>query len=226
MNERRHGHGALGHRDDRRDYIPAAGLDALLPAYDLISRVVGSPRLHRRLVELADLRAEHRVLEIGCGTGNLTVLAKRRQPDAEVVGLDPDPRALARATGKAAGLGIRFDRGYSQALPYPDGSFDRVLSALMLHHLEGEVRIRTAREALRVLRPGGALYLVDIGGRVSPSDGFAARRQLRSERLRPNLGDAVPQLLLGAGFAECVELTNLVGRLLGRSTFYRATRAA
>jgi ubiquinone/menaquinone biosynthesis C-methylase UbiE len=226
MNERRHGHGALGHRDDRRDYIPAAGLDALLPAYDLISRVVGSPRLHRRLVELADLRAEQRVLEIGCGTGNLTVLAKRRQPGAEVVGLDPDPRALARATGKAAGLGIRFDRGYSQALPYPDGSFDRVLSALMLHHLEGEVRIRTAREALRVLRPGGALYLVDIGGRVSPSDGFAARRQLRSERLRPNLGDAVPQLLLGAGFAECVELTNLVGRLLGRSTFYRATRAA
>ncbi|MDT7561434.1 MAG: hypothetical protein QOG76_58, partial [Pseudonocardiales bacterium] len=186
MNERRHGHGVLGHRDDRRDYIPAAGLDALLPAYDLISRVVGSPRLHRRLVELADLRAEQRVLEIGCGTGNLTVLAKRRQPDAEVVGLDPDPSALARATRKAAGLGIRFDRGYSQALPYPDGSFDRVLSALMLHHLEGEVRIRTAREALRVLRPGGALYLVDIGGRVSPSDGFAARRQLRSERLRPN----------------------------------------
>jgi ubiquinone/menaquinone biosynthesis C-methylase UbiE len=210
MNERRHGHGVLGHRDDRRDYIPAAG----------------SPRLHRQLVELADLRAEQRVLEIGCGTGNLTVLAKRRQPDAEVVGLDPDPRALARATGKAAGLGIRFDRGYSQALPYPDGSFDRVLSALMLHHLEGEARIRTAREALRVLRPGGALYLVDIGGRVSPSDGFAARRQLRSERLRPNLGDAVPQLLLGAGFAECVELTNLVGRLLGRSTFYRASRAA
>ncbi|MDT7600646.1 MAG: hypothetical protein QOK26_2723 [Pseudonocardiales bacterium] len=224
MNERRHGHGALGHRDDRRDYIPAAGLDALLPAYDLISRVVGSPRLHRRLVELADLRAGQRVLEIGCGTGNLTVLTKRRQPDAEVVGLDPDPGALARATRKAAGLGIRFDRGYSQALPYPDGSFDRVLSALMLHHLEGEVR--TAREALRVLRPGGALYLVDIGGRVSPSDGFAARRQLRSERLRPNLGDAVPQLLREAGFAECVELTHLVGRLLGRSTFYRATRAA
>jgi len=48
-------------------------------------------------------------------------------------------------------LGIRFDRGYSQALPYPDGSFDRVLSALMLHHLEGDVRTRTAQEALRVL---------------------------------------------------------------------------
>jgi len=213
-------------KDRPQDYIPAAGHDALLPAYDLLSRIVGSARLHRRLVELADLRAEQRVLEIGCGTGNLTVLTKRRQPDAEVVGLDPDARALARATRKATGLGIRFDRAYSQELPYPDGSFDRVLSALMLHHLAGDVRIRTAQEVLRVLRPGGALYLVDIGGRVSPSDGIAARRQLGSELLRPNLGDAIPRLLLDAGFAECVELTNRVGRLLGRSTFYRATRAA
>src|SRR5882757_1432439 len=147
MNERRHGYGLLGHRDNRQDYIPAAGDHALLTAYDLLSRAVGSARLHRRLVELADLRAEERVLEIACGTGNLTVLTKRCQPDADVVGLDPDPGALARATRKATGLGIRFDRGYSQALPYPDGSFDRVLSALMLHHLEGDVRVRTARAA-------------------------------------------------------------------------------
>jgi ubiquinone/menaquinone biosynthesis C-methylase UbiE len=225
MDERGHRHGVLGHGHGHHDYLPAAGHDALLPAYDLISWVCGAGRLHGQLVELADLRDRHRVLEIGCGTGNLTVLAHRRHPDTELVGLDPDPRALARATRKAAGLpGIRFDHGYSQELPYPDGSFDRVLSSLMLHHLERDARTRTAEEALRVLRPGGALYLVDIGGQVSPSDGVAARRQLRSARLRPNLGDAIPELLRGAGFIECLELTHRVARLLGRVTFYRASR--
>jgi ubiquinone/menaquinone biosynthesis C-methylase UbiE len=228
MSERRHGHGVLGHRGaNPHDYLPAAGHDALLPIYDLISWVFGVAKLHRTLLELADPKSGERVLEIGCGTGNLTVLAKRRHPDVEIVGLDPDPRALARATRKAAGLtGIRFDRGYSQALPYPDGSFDRVLSSLMLHHLDGDVRSRTAEEALRVLRPGGALYLLDVGGRVSPADGFMARRLLRSERLRDNLGDAIPQLLRDAGFTDCVEPTYRVSSRIGRVTFYRAARPA
>lgn len=228
MSERRHGHGVLGHRGaNPHDYLPAAGHDALLPIYDLISWVFGAPQLHRTLLELADPKSGERVLEIGCGTGNLTVLAKRRHPDVEIVGIDPDPRALARATRKAAGLtGIRFDRGHSQALPYPDGSFDRVLSSLMLHHLDGDVRPRTAEEALRVLRPGGALYLLDVGGRVSPADGFMAGRLLRSERLRHNLGDAIPQLLRDAGFTDCVEPTYRVSRRMGRVTFYRAARPA
>jgi ubiquinone/menaquinone biosynthesis C-methylase UbiE len=225
MNERGHRHGVLGHGHGHHDYLPAAGHDALLPAYDLISWLFGAPKLHRQLLELADLCSGQRVLEIGCGTGNLTVLAKRRRPDIEIVGLDPDPLALARGTRKAAGLtGVRFDRGYSQELPYPDGSFDRVLSSLMLHHLEGDARRRTAEEALRVLRPGGALYLLDIGGRVSPADGFLARRMMRSEHLRQNLGDAIPRLLRDAGFTDCVELTHRVSWRMARVTFYRAAR--
>ncbi|WP_028926453.1 class I SAM-dependent methyltransferase [Pseudonocardia acaciae] len=205
------------------DYLPAFGRDALLPFYDLLTSVLRVPKVHGQLLDLACLDDDTATLEIGCGTGNLTLMAKRRHPRTEVVGLDPDPLALARATRKAGSLDVRFDRGYGQALPYQAASFDRVLSAFMLHHLAGEAREQTAAEARRVLRPGGALYLVDIGGRVAPSDGYAARRSLRSPHLCDNLGDRIPQLLLGAGFDECVELTHRVGRLIGRITFYRAS---
>jgi ubiquinone/menaquinone biosynthesis C-methylase UbiE len=84
-----------------RDYRPAMGRDALLPLYDVVSRVLDASSLHRQLIEQAEIGPGHRVLEVGCGTGNLTLLAKRMQPGADFAGLDPDPRALARARRKA-----------------------------------------------------------------------------------------------------------------------------
>jgi len=228
MHERRHGHGT-----NSPDYLPAAGHDALLPAYDLISRLLGAARMHRRLAELADLGPKQgtaqRVLEIGCGTGNLTTLVKRRQPGAEVVGLDPDPRALAMATRKAAGLGVRFDQGYSQALPYPDDSFDRVLSSLMFHHLDPEEQRGTLAEVRRVLRPGGALYLVDFG--AAPG-GPGLLRRLRPHRIAGNDiagndiagkdADTLTRLMAEAGFGDAVELDRARTRI-GAVSYYRGT---
>lgn len=51
---------------------------------------------------------------------------------------------------------IRYERAFADDLPAPDDSFDPVLSSLMLHHLDGDERIRALRETRRVLRPGGA----------------------------------------------------------------------
>jgi ubiquinone/menaquinone biosynthesis C-methylase UbiE len=90
---------------------------------------------------------------------------KRLHPEAEVVGLDPDPKALARARRKteAAGVAIRFDAGFANELPYPDASFDRVFSSLMFHHLEREAKLATLRELRRVIAPSGSLHLLDFG---------------------------------------------------------------
>jgi len=213
MHQRRH-----GHAPNSPDYLPAAGYDALLPAYDLISRLLGAATMHRRLVELADLDAARRVLEIGCGTGNLTKLIKRRQPGAEVVGLDPDPRALAMATRKAAGLGVRFDRGYSQSLPYPDDSFDRVLSSLMFHHLDAEQKRGTLAEVRRVLRPGGALYLVDLG--ATPGGHGPLRRLGPHRRLAGNDADTLTGLCTEAGFGAVAVLDRARTRI-GAVSYYR-----
>ena len=85
----------------RRTFLPAAGRDWLLPFYDPFVKLLGGDQARQRLLDQAALQDGHRVLDIGCGTGTFAVLIKRVHPDVEVVGLDPDPKALARAHRKA-----------------------------------------------------------------------------------------------------------------------------
>src|SRR5262249_31612614 len=155
-----------GAAEGQRTYIPAAGYDWLLPLYDVLAKLINSEAAHRQLVDQAGIEPRHHVLDIGCGTGNLTLLIKRLHPSAEVVGLDPDPKALTRARRKAEkrGLAVRLDRGFSDVLPYAEASFDRLFSAFMLHHLPLDVKRKTLCEARRVLRSGGAFYALDFGG--------------------------------------------------------------
>ena len=207
------------------DYLPAAGRDALLPFYDVMTTALGATRLHGALVAHAELGDGQWILEIGCGTGKLSILAKRTWPTVEVVGMDPDPLALARAQRKAKKLhGIRFDQGYSQALPYTDASFDRVLSSLMWHHLDPEAKTATAAEIRRVLRPGGRLILADFAGDLARGvHGFMAQRMMKSGHLQDNRDDAIPELLTAAGF-EVATLPTLRHRIMGTIAFYRAIR--
>jgi SAM-dependent methyltransferase len=167
------------------------------------------------------------VLEIGCGTGNLTLLIKRLQPKADVVGIDPDDKALSRARRNASRrrLAVHFDLGFAQRLPYSDASFDWVVSAFMFHHLDAEVKRSALVEALRVLAPDGRLHLVDFGGAIERSDGLRARLQHRNKHLTGNLGEQIPELMRESGFAEAGEIEHRVTRL-GRITFYGATVSA
>lgn len=209
---------------EHREAHAHAGHDPSPLVYDSVFRLLGLGSYHRRLVERADVREGQRVLEIGCGTGNLAVLVKRLRAGAEVVGLDPDPRALARAGRKAerAGLRVRFERGFAQELPYPDASFDRVLSAFMFHHLGPEEKRGTLREVRRVLKPGGSLHLLDFGGEEGHSGGLIARLSHRNELLRDNFGESVLALMRESGFANPAEEASQATRILGRVTYYRA----
>jgi ubiquinone/menaquinone biosynthesis C-methylase UbiE len=182
---------------------------------------------HRQLVDQARIQPDQRILEIGCGTGNLAILIKRLHPGAEVVGIDPDPKAIARAQRKARreALFVQLDRGFAEELPYPDASFDRVLSALMFHHLGPEEKEKTLYEARRVLKPGCSLHLLDFGGAKGRSDGFITRLHHRSEHLRDNFGDRIPTLMREAGFAAPTEVAHRI-TILGRLTYYRASAAS
>jgi ubiquinone/menaquinone biosynthesis C-methylase UbiE len=85
----------------------------------------------RQLISQTYIQPGQRVLDLGCGTGTLTVLIKQTIPDAEITGVDGDPKVLEIAEEKAAqaGVGITWDHALATALPYPDCSFDRVLRA-------------------------------------------------------------------------------------------------
>jgi ubiquinone/menaquinone biosynthesis C-methylase UbiE len=195
---------------NRHDYIPAAGYDAFLPGYDLLTRVLGMRPVYDEFVAQVELFDGARVLEIGCGTGNLTQKLRRAQPSAQLTGMDPDPKALARAGRKFRNAaGIRFDRGYAQELPYADESFDRVLSSMMLHHLDDDVKAAAVAEAFRVLRPGGSMHVVDMIG---------------SHAASAHDGSVIPALLRSSGFESVAELGSRRLRFVGPVRFYRGIR--
>jgi ubiquinone/menaquinone biosynthesis C-methylase UbiE len=186
--------------ETQRTYLPAAGKDWALPFYDPMQKLLGTNRVHQKLLDQAAIGPSARVLDIGCGTGTLAAMIKRSQPDVEVIGLDPDPKALARAKKKTAGSGVsvRFDQGFSDHLPYADATFDRVFSSLMFHHIKGDDRPNTLREVRRVLKPGGSFHLVDF----SNAEGHGRHLLCGSAHFKDNSDGRILSLFEQAGFAH------------------------
>ena len=111
------------------------------------------------LCEAVDLRAGERVLDVACGNGNAALAAARRF--CQVVGVDYVPALLERASrrARAEGLEATFQEADAEALPFADASFDVVLSTCGAMFAPDQEQ--TARELLRVCRPGGRIGMVN-----------------------------------------------------------------
>ncbi|MET9023440.1 class I SAM-dependent methyltransferase [Actinopolymorpha sp. NPDC004070] len=159
--------------DHGRAFLPGAGKTWLLPFYDLFSRVADVRRLHERVAQLAEIAPGQTVVDVGCGTGNLSFAVLAAQPAARVTGLDPDDDALRRAARKARrrDVSLTLVQGYADRIPAEDATLDHVVSSLALHHVDDDGRTGFANDALRALRPGGKVTIVDFGGPASGTDG-------------------------------------------------------
>ncbi|MFI0448856.1 class I SAM-dependent methyltransferase [Actinomadura sp. 6N118] len=227
-----------------RPFLPGAGKTWLLPFYDAFTRVAGVRALHERAVELAGIEPGQAVADIGCGTGNLSFAVLEAQPGARVTGLDPDADALRRAARKARrrGVALTLVQGYADRIPAFDASLDHVVSSLALHHIDDDGRNAFAHDALRALRPGGRVTVVDFGGPASnvedtghPTHGHGLIHALRhlprlirsrvahSPVVARNHGDGIVALLAQAGFSDAREVAHTDHRF-GRVTFVQATR--
>ena len=134
---------------------------------------LGRERAIRKMtVEMADLKPGEKVLDVGCGTGSLTIAAKVQiGPDGEVHGIDGSPEMIEVALRKAdqAGASVAFQVGLIEDLSFPDHSFDVVMRSLMIHHLPGnDLRRRGLAEIHRVLKPGGRFFAVDYEPLANP----------------------------------------------------------
>jgi len=140
------------------------------------------------LCEAVDLRSGERVLDVACGNGNAALAAARRF--ARVTGVDYVPALLARAGSRASadGLPIELREGDAEALPFPDGAFDVVLSTFGVMFAPDQER--AARELVRVCRHGGRIGLASwtpdgfigqvfrvLGGHVPPPPGLRGPSQ-------------------------------------------------
>ncbi len=132
--------------------------------------------------------------------GHFATLLKQRHPSVEVIGLDPDPKALARARRKAerSGVSVRFNQGFADTLEYPAAAFDAIFSSFMFHHLEGDVREKSLREVCQVLKPRAAFYLLDFDVSQSAAGRGPFSLIHSSERLRDNSESRILSLMDGA----------------------------
>jgi SAM-dependent methyltransferase len=119
-------------------------------------------RVYDDLAALSGAQPGDQLLDIGCGTGYFTRRAARNvTPGGHAIGIDQSPPMIEYASRQAP-ANCTFQLASAQALLYPDGSFDVVISSLAIHHLPPDDRPTALHEAYRVLRPGGRLLIADF----------------------------------------------------------------
>jgi ubiquinone/menaquinone biosynthesis C-methylase UbiE len=165
---------------------------------------------------------------LGAGTGTLAIEAKRLRPECSVRGLDADPEIvrIARRKAEAAGTAVGFDVGLATQLPYPDESFDHVLSTLFFHHLMPVEKAVALGQVVRVLKPGGRLHVADFTHGTDPLQrmlSWQVRLFDGRERTRESFAGRLPALVEAAGLREVTEERRL-RTPLGTVAILRATR--
>lgn len=178
----------------------------------------------RAIIEQADIKSKMNVLDLGCGTGTLTVMLKKERPGARVTGLDGDPKILAIARTKAeqAGVNIQFDHGMAFSLPYPNKSFDRVVSSLVIHHLSSSDKRRTFLEVQRILQPGGSFHIVDFGPPFDVLTKVQAFVMKNLEEAADNFEGMILPMLRELGFEA--NITKTMNTIFGPISFYLANK--
>lgn len=131
----------------------------LAPIYDRIWARYLEATLSRTITMMA-LQGTESILDVGCGTGELERRIVHIHPQQSIIGLDLTQAMLARARAKLSAYPqLQFIEGDSQQLPFPDASFEIVVSCSALHYMRDPQRV--IRECARVLRPGGRVIITD-----------------------------------------------------------------
>jgi SAM-dependent methyltransferase len=138
----------------------------------VIYTFIGKVRTREHILDLANLRGDDTVLDVGTGAGLLLVGAAKRTPRGKVIGIDlwasKDLSNNAAATTMrnvvAEGVADRIEvqTGDARGLVFPDASFDRAVSLLCIHNIDDKAdQARACREIARVLKPGGRVVIGD-----------------------------------------------------------------
>jgi arsenite methyltransferase len=188
--------------------LAGAGLGAVALG-GLYSTRRGKFEVWAELLDELDLRGDERILDVGCGRGAVLLLAAERVPGGRAVGADiwrrrdqaGNSRAAAERNAVLEGVSDRVEFVHADArdLPFDTDSFDVVVSNLTVHNIAGDDgRHRALREAVRVLRPGGQLRIVDfLAGRYAEPLHAAGCRDVSVRQLGWRMSFGIPGNVTG-----------------------------
>jgi ubiquinone/menaquinone biosynthesis C-methylase UbiE len=183
-------------------------LDHAARVYDWLAPMMTlglESRIHRRVISCLAMDRPMTVLDVGCGTGSLTLRIAERMPpgDAQVVGIDAAERMIAVARRKAGAARVRFEAALAEDLPFPPASFDRVVCSFFFHHLDARLKARAIDEMHRVLRPNGRAVILDVDvpynvfGRLCAYAGYLLFRQ---PQIKENIDGQLRRAVASSGF--------------------------
>lgn len=214
----------------KEKFIPALRYSWLTKIYDpIIQHTMPEEKFKKQLISQANISENARVLDFGCGSLTLSLMAKRSNPAADVHAVDVDEKILKIAEEKQreAQADISIQRYEGRILPYQSNSFDRVISSLVFHHLSREQKMNALYEIHRVLKPGGEIHIADWGKAknvfmrmafflIQFLDGFKTTTD--------NVKGLIPSFMTQAGFAETIE-TSQYQTVFGTLVLYKGKKS-
>jgi len=190
--------------------------------YDILSPVMTfyqEDRLSLKAVKLFNLRGGEHILDVGCGTGTLTIkIAKQLKAlggNFQVTGLDAAPEMIDVCKRKAKGVSnLDFDVAAAEKLPYADNSFDAVISTFFFHHIDYELKYFALKEIKRVLKESGKLVIVDV---APPTNWFGALCAwsgyylFKQDEIKENIKGILIEAIHESGFSKFETVSQHMG---------------
>ena len=195
--------------------------------YDYVQPIVTfgqETKINRAVAESLKLEAGNKVLDIGCGTGNMTSLISRVHSGCFVTGIDASASMIKTARRKRGTQNCMFIQALGENLPFGKETFNSVTSALFFHHINIDLKRKTLEEILRILKPGGKLIIADMGipytmtGKLTS---YLAWKLLRQPEIRENTEGLLTKLIKEKAFINIRE----TGKFSGYITLTEAEKS-
>ena len=202
------------------DQLIKSQMEKMVPSYDSYMKKITFGREHllrEETVRLAQVAPGNSILEVGCGTGTLTLAAKRQAgPSGRVCGIDIIPGMIEASRQKAAQAkeDITFQLGSIDNIPFPENQFDIVLCSFMIFHMSETTMRKGITEIHRVLKPQATWLVLDLALPPQPVQRYIAQK-LFGSMLQHDLHELMP-LMEAAGYSN-IEIGQAKFRVIGLS---------
>ncbi len=213
----------------QKKFIPALGYDFLTVWYDATIRLTMPEHKFRSLlVEQIDPKPGEKILEFGFGTGANLLLVKEKCPDADLRGLDIDPKVKEIAHHKLGKhrILLPLDLYDGMMFPYTTSKFDTVYSCLVFHQLDENAKASCLGEIHRVLKKGGRLIVADWGKAANRRMRWAFRLVQLLDGFKTtnhNVRGLMPDFIREAGFQN-VAVACSINTAIGTFSYFTAVK--